>query len=77
MEKRRNCSGAISPLFHNILLPLVRFSCLNRDQILLRDMRLFEIDEIEITRVDYMYKSRIVRKRSLEMCASEESVSSF
>ena len=34
VEKRRNCSlGVISPLFHNILLPVVRFSCLNRDQI--------------------------------------------
>ena len=26
--------GAISPLFHNILLPDVRFSCLSRDQII-------------------------------------------
>ena len=25
--------GAISPLFHNILLPIVRFRCYNRDQI--------------------------------------------
>ena len=25
--------GAISPLFHNILLPVIRFSCLGRDQI--------------------------------------------
>ena len=34
MEKRRNCSlGAISPLFHNILLPVIRFSCLGRDHI--------------------------------------------
>ena len=34
-KKRRNCSlGAISPLFHNILLPVVRFSCLSRDQII-------------------------------------------
>ena len=24
--------GAVSPLFHNILLPVARFSCLNRDQ---------------------------------------------
>ena len=31
MEKRRNCSlEAIFPLFHNILKPVVRFSCLNR-----------------------------------------------
>ena len=28
VEKRRNCSlGAISPLFHNILIPVVRFPC--------------------------------------------------
>ena len=28
MEKRRTCTiGAISPLFHNILLPVVRFPC--------------------------------------------------
>ena len=34
VEKRRNCFlGAISPLFHNVMLPVVRFSCLNRDQI--------------------------------------------
>ena len=26
--------GAISLLFHNILLPVVRFSCLSRDQII-------------------------------------------
>ena len=53
MEKRRNCSlGAISPLFHNIFLPVVRFSCLGRDQILLRDKRLFEISKVEITRVN-------------------------
>ena len=25
--------GAISPLFHNIFLPVVRFSCIGRDQI--------------------------------------------
>ena len=34
VEKRRNCSlGAISPIFHNIFLPVVRFSCLSRDKI--------------------------------------------
>ena len=26
--------GAISPLFHNIMFPVIRFSCLGRDQIL-------------------------------------------
>ena len=32
VEKRRNCPfGAISPLFHNILLHVVRFSSLDRD----------------------------------------------
>ena len=32
--KGRNCSsGAISPLIHNILLPDVKFLCLNKDQI--------------------------------------------
>ena len=34
VEKRRYCSlGAISPLFHNIVLHVFRFSCLGRDQI--------------------------------------------
>ena len=34
VKKWRNCSlGAISPLFHNIVIPVVRFSCLNREQI--------------------------------------------
>ena len=34
VEMRRNCSlGVISPLFHIILLAVVRFPCLNRDQI--------------------------------------------
>ena len=33
VQKRRNCSsGAISPLFHNILLPVLRIPCKNRDQ---------------------------------------------
>ena len=30
---KRGEIAPISPLFHNILLPIVRFSCLNRDQI--------------------------------------------
>ena len=35
VEKRRNCSlGALSPLFHNILVPVVRFPYLSRDQII-------------------------------------------
>ena len=53
VEKRRNCSlGAISPLFYNILLPVVRFSCSIGIRFSLRNKRLFEISEVEITRVD-------------------------
>ena len=56
MEKRRYCSlGAISSLSHNILLillPVVSFSCFNRDILLLRDKPLFETSEVDITRVD-------------------------
>ena len=56
MEKRRNCSlGAISPLFHNIFLLGVRFSCLGRTRFSLQDKRLFEISEVEITRVNCIY----------------------
>ena len=52
MEKRRNYSlGAISPLFHNIFLPVVRFSCLAGTRFSLRNKRLFEISEVEITSV--------------------------
>ena len=53
VEKRRNCSlGATSPLFHNILLPVLRFPSLNGDQNSLQYKRLFDISEVEITRVD-------------------------
>ena len=53
MEKRRNCSlGAISPLFNNILLPVLRFHVKTGTRISLRYKRLFEISEVEITRVD-------------------------
>ena len=48
--------GAISPLFQNILLPVIRFSCLNKDQILLEDKLLFEISEVEITSQLYFAK---------------------
>ena len=60
MGKGRNCSwGAISPLIHNILLPDVRFLCLNKDQISLRDKRLFEIIDVEITRVGCINTDRL------------------
>ena len=53
MENGRNCSlGAISPLIHNILLPDVRFYVQRRTRFSLRNKRLFEITEVEITRVD-------------------------
>ena len=52
MEKRRNCSlGAISPLFHNILLSVVRLGT----GFSVPDKRLFEISEVEITRVDCIW----------------------
>ena len=53
MENGRNCSlGAISPLIHSILLPDARFYVQRRTRFSLRDKRLFEITEVEITRVD-------------------------
>ena len=53
MEKRRNCSlGAISPLFHNIFYLLLDFHVLAGTRFSLRDKRLFEINEFEITRVN-------------------------
>ena len=53
MEKRRNCSlGAICPFFHNIFYLLLDFHVYAETRILLRDKRLFEISEVEITRVD-------------------------
>ena len=58
VEKRKNCSlGAISPLLHNILLPAVIFPCYIGTRFLLRDKRLFEISEVEITRVDCIFVS--------------------
>ena len=52
VEKRRNCSwGAISPLFNNIFLSVVRFSCLKGTGFSLRGKQLFEISEVEITTV--------------------------
>ena len=54
MGKGRNCSsGAISPLIHNSLLPGIRFLCLKKNQISLRDKRLFDIIEVQITIVAY------------------------
>ena len=56
VEKRRNCSlGAISPLFHNIFYMLLDFHVKAGTRFSLRDKRLFEISEVEITRVNCMY----------------------
>ena len=53
VEKRRNCSlGAISPLFHNIFYILLDFHVKAGTRFSLRDKRLFEISEVEITRVN-------------------------
>ena len=53
VEKRRNCSlGAISPLFHNIFCMLLDFHVKAGTRFSLRDKRLFEISEVEITRVN-------------------------
>ena len=55
VEKRRNCSlGAISPLFHNIFYILLDFHVKAGTRFSLRDKRLFEISEVEITRVNCM-----------------------
>ena len=47
--------GEISPIFHNILLPFVRFSCVTGTRFSLRNKRLFKIREVEITRVDFLF----------------------
>ena len=62
MKKGRNCSpgaispncspGAISPLFHNIFILILDFCVKTRTRFSLPDNRLFEITEVEITRVD-------------------------
>ena len=68
MEKRRNCSLAISPLFHNIFTSC-SISCLAGTS----DKRLFEISEFEITRVScsLVFQSND-EKRVLETFADSE-----
>ena len=68
VEKGRNCSpGAISPLFHNILSPDFRFLCLTRTRFFLRDKRLFEITEVEKTRVDCILMLTDINNRHWEI----------
>ena len=53
VEKGRNCSpGAISPLFHIFCNLILDFCVKTRTRFSLRNKRLFEITEVEITRVD-------------------------
>ena len=57
MEKRRNCSlGANSPLFHSIFCLLLDVHVSAGTGLSLRDKRLFEISEFEITRVNCILK---------------------
>ena len=54
VEKGRNFSlGAIYPLIHNLSCLMLDFCAKTRRLFSLRDKRLFEITEVEITRVDF------------------------
>ena len=50
--KRGEIAPAISPLFHNIFYMLLDFHVKAGTRFSLRDKRLFEISEVEITRVN-------------------------
>ena len=78
MEKRRNCSkGAISPLFHNIFY-LLDFHVYAGTRISLRDKRLFEISEFEITRVNCIcnncFKILFLRNKNTDLEQTPRSV---
>ena len=53
MEKRNWSNFSSFPQYFS---PVIRFSCLGRDQISLRDKRLLEISEVEIARVNCILK---------------------
>ena len=62
MEKGSNCSsGAISPLTHNNCYLMLDVYVKTRIRFSLRDKRLFEITEVEITRVDCTTNLMILR----------------
>ena len=64
MEKRRNCSlGAISLPFHNIFYMLLDFHIEAGTRFSLRDNRLFEINEVEIARVNCKYQCVYMRNK--------------
>ena len=66
----RNCSlGAISPLFHNILLPVLDYHVKTETRISLRHKRLFEISEVEITRVDCILKCCVLVYPDQMLCS--------
>ena len=75
-KKRQNYSlGAIFPLFHHILLPVIRFPCLNVGHVFASSKRLFEISEVEITRVDctWTVSSENVHSNMRRMCRFRSS----
>ena len=51
----------MSPLIHNICYLMLDFYVKTRIRFSLRDKRLFEITEVEITRVDCNYSSIIIK----------------
>ena len=75
VEKRRNCSlGAIPPLFHNILIPLLDFYVRTGTRFSLRDKRLLEISVVEITRVDCTkLKGCLWKQRTHKSCLLEKA----
>ena len=77
MEKGRNCSpGAISPLFHNIYNLILDFCVITRTRFSLRDKRLFEITEVEITRVDCKTSVYIDIELSQDSCFRRAGIDS-
>ena len=68
----------MSPLFQNILLPVVRFACLNGDQIFTSRQRLFEISGRENESRLYIYELNVSsgicgQRRPRSACASAQS----
>ena len=52
MEKRKQFSSGAIFSFLQYFLPVVKFSCLSGTRFSIPDKRLFEISEVEITRVN-------------------------
>ena len=79
VEKRRNCSlGEISPLFSNILLPIVRFHVKKGPVFHFEISGYSEISEVEITRVDRIFLriyEPLYEKTYIQSCALNEDSS--